>query len=77
MSRTWPAPRLRPFDLACYLGSEERGLPPPYTPAQLVVMGAGAIGLLAALTMPRAGPARRAARAASDHNRARFHRRPP
>jgi len=69
-------PRLKPFDLARYLGSEERNLPPPYTQAELVVLGAGALGLLAALAAPGPLNTRQASHAASKHNRRRFHLQP-
>ncbi|MBS3927818.1 MAG: hypothetical protein KGZ65_04420 [Sphingomonadales bacterium] len=55
-----------------YVGSEERGIPARYTPAQLIVLSAGAVGLLAALAQPTEPAARAAAHLASKHNRRRF-----
>ena len=63
--------RVRAFDLTRYLGSEERGIKPRYTRAQLLVLSAGTIGLLHALAQ---APARvvKVSRAYSDLHRRRF-----
>lgn len=66
-----PARPIRAFDLARYLGSEERGIKPRFTPTQLVVLSAGAVGLLRALAQPRARVVK-VARAYSDLHRRRF-----
>ncbi len=74
--RVGPPLRLQPFDLARYVGSEERGIAPPYTPAELLVLGAGAVGLICALAARGPLSPRAAAHAVSKYNRRRFHARP-
>ena len=76
MNARMRTPRLRPFDLTRYVGSEERGIPAPYTPAQILVLAAGAIGLLTALQVRGRVAVRKAAGAVSNYHRARFHARP-
>lgn len=66
-------PKLQPFDLTRYLGSEERGVPPPYTSAEIIVLSVGALGLLAALEVPGPQGICAAARAVSRSNRRRFY----
>ena len=77
MKRGIEPTRLQPFDLTRYLGSEERGVPPPYTSAEISVLSAGTIGLLLALAIPSQAGMIAAAHATNRYNRRRFHPRPP
>ncbi len=73
MKKAAPVPRLKPFDLTKYLGSEENDLPAPYTSTQLSVLSLGTVGLLAILQVRGRVRMRRAARAVSEHYRRHFH----
>ncbi len=66
--------RPRPFDLARYVGSAERGIHARYTPTQIEVLSAGTLGLLAAIRQSSPARAKAVAQAACDFNRRRFQR---
>ena len=69
-------PKVRPFDPVRWLGSEARGIPPPFTTQELTVMVAGSSGLRLAIMKPTIEECKAEANANIELNRWRFHEEP-